>query len=63
MTCSTSTCVLKRSSVRKKFEGYLQSGIRWDKKGRPPRDSWGEKKHDPMKFGPVDSKIPEGFRG
>ncbi|MBA8516003.1 conserved phage C-terminal domain-containing protein [Escherichia coli] len=46
-----------------KFEGYLQSGIRWDKKGRPPRDSWGEKKHDPMKFGPVDSKIPEGFRG
>ena len=47
----------------KKFEGYLQSGIRWDKKGRPPRDSWGEKKHDPMKFGPVDSKIPEGFRG
>ncbi|EBA2367881.1 GntR family transcriptional regulator [Salmonella enterica] len=47
----------------KKFEGYLQSGIRWDKKGRPPRDSWGEKKHDPMKFGPVDTKIPEGFRG
>ena len=47
----------------KKFEGYLQSGIRWDKKGRPPRDSWGEKKHDPMKFGPVDNKIPEGFRG
>ena len=47
----------------KKFEGYLQSGLRWDKKGRPPRDSWGEKKHDPMKFGPVDSKIPEGFRG
>lgn len=47
----------------KKFEGYLQSGIRWDKKGRPPRESWGEKKHDPMKFGPVDSKIPEGFRG
>ncbi|HDW1381316.1 TPA: conserved phage C-terminal domain-containing protein [Enterobacter asburiae] len=47
----------------KKFEGYLQSGIRWDNKGRPPRDSWGEKKHDPMKFGPVDSKIPEGFRG
>ncbi|MCO0474574.1 conserved phage C-terminal domain-containing protein [Klebsiella pneumoniae] len=47
----------------KKFEGYLQSGIRWDKKGRPPRESWGEKKHDPMKFGPVDTKIPEGFRG
>ncbi len=47
----------------KKFEGYLQSGIRWEKKGRPPRESWGEKKHDPMKFGPVDTKIPEGFRG
>ncbi len=47
----------------KKFEGYLQSGIRWDKKGRPPRERWGEKKHDPMKFGPVDTKIPEGFRG
>ena len=47
----------------KKFEGYLQSGIRWDKKGRPPRESWGEKKHDPMKFGPVDTKIPKGFRG
>lgn len=47
----------------KKFEGYLQSGIRWDKKGRPPRESWGEKKHDPMKVGPVDTKIPEGFRG
>ncbi|HIE1240126.1 TPA: conserved phage C-terminal domain-containing protein [Enterobacter ludwigii] len=47
----------------KKFEGYLQSGIRWDKKGRPSRESWGEKKHDPMKFGPVDTKIPEGFRG
>nr|DAM44259.1 MAG TPA: hypothetical protein [Caudoviricetes sp.] len=47
----------------KKFEGYLQSGLRWDKKGRPPRESWGEKKHDPMKFGPVDTKIPEGFRG
>lgn len=47
----------------KKIEGYLQSGIRWDKKGRPPRESWGEKKHDPMKFGPVDTKIPEGFRG
>ncbi|MGV3715444.1 conserved phage C-terminal domain-containing protein [Citrobacter amalonaticus] len=47
----------------KKFEGYLQSGIRWDKKGRPPRECWGEKKHDPMKFGPVDTKIPAGFRG
>ncbi|MGI7060365.1 conserved phage C-terminal domain-containing protein [Citrobacter amalonaticus] len=47
----------------KKFEGYLQSGIRWDKKGRPPRECWGEKKHDPMKVGPVDTKIPEGFRG
>ncbi|ELV3371548.1 conserved phage C-terminal domain-containing protein [Enterobacter cloacae] len=47
----------------KKFEGYLQSGIRWDKKGRPPRESWGEKKHDPMKFGGPDKAIPTGFRG
>ncbi|MCU3184659.1 conserved phage C-terminal domain-containing protein [Enterobacter hormaechei subsp. steigerwaltii] len=47
----------------KKFEGYLQSGIRWDKKGRHPRESWGEKKHDPMKFGGPDKAIPTGFRG
>jgi hypothetical protein len=30
--CSTSTCALKRC-LAKKFEGYLQSGIRWDKRG------------------------------
>lgn len=48
----------------KKFEGYLQSAVRWEHKGRPLRDTWGgEKKHDPMKFGPVDTAIPAGFRG
>ncbi|ECG8590775.1 hypothetical protein FNI11_13685 [Salmonella enterica subsp. salamae] len=47
----------------KKFEGYLQSAIRWEQKGRPKREDWGAKKHDPMKFGPVDTTIPAGFRG
>lgn len=47
----------------KKFEGYLSSAVRWEKKGRPARETWGEKKHDPMKFGPVDTTIPAGFRG
>ncbi|CAK0703022.1 GntR family transcriptional regulator [Escherichia coli] len=49
----------------KKFEGYLQSAIRWDKKGRPVRAEWGiaQMKRDPMNFGPVDTDIPQGFRG
>lgn len=47
-----------------KFPGYLQSATRWDSAGRPERKDWGRaRKHDPMKFGPVDTKIPEGFRG
>ncbi|EPT3098766.1 conserved phage C-terminal domain-containing protein [Citrobacter freundii] len=46
------------------FPGYLQSATRWDSAGRPERKDWGRaRKHDPMKFGPVDTKIPEGFRG
>ncbi|MDM3270911.1 conserved phage C-terminal domain-containing protein [Citrobacter sp. Ce129] len=46
------------------FPGYLQSATRWDSAGRPERRDWGRaRKHDPMKFGPVDTKIPEGFRG
>lgn len=28
----------------KKFEGYLSSAIRWDKKGRPSREEWGNGK-------------------
>ncbi|CAM8681619.1 conserved phage C-terminal domain-containing protein [Leclercia sp. M-A074-M] len=46
-----------------KFPGYLQSANKWDSAGRPARETWGQRKADPMKFGPVDKKIPEGFRG
>ncbi|MNC04147.1 hypothetical protein D3C75_515800 [compost metagenome] len=46
-----------------KFPGYLQSANKWDSAGRPARETWGQRKADPMKFGPVDNKIPEGFRG
>ncbi|MDT7310306.1 conserved phage C-terminal domain-containing protein [Citrobacter freundii] len=47
----------------KKFESYLQSATRWEQKGRPKRADWGVKKRDVMAFGPVDTRIPEGFRG
>lgn len=47
----------------KKFESYLQSATRWGQKGRPKRADWGAKKRDVMAFGPVDTTIPEGFRG
>ena len=47
----------------KKFESYLQSATRWEQKGRPKRADWGAKKRDVMAFGPVDTRIPEGFRG
>ncbi|HED9115553.1 TPA: conserved phage C-terminal domain-containing protein [Salmonella enterica subsp. enterica serovar Enteritidis] len=47
----------------KKFESYLQSATCWDQKGRPKRADWGAKKRDVMAFGPVDTTIPEGFRG
>lgn len=47
-----------------KFPGYLQSASKWNSAGRPERKDWGRaRQHDPMKFGPVDTKIPEGFRG
>ena len=46
-----------------KFPGYLQSANKWNAAGRPARETWGQRKADPMKFGPVDNKIPEGFRG
>ncbi|MDU2018640.1 MAG: conserved phage C-terminal domain-containing protein [Leclercia adecarboxylata] len=45
------------------FPGYLQSANKWNAAGRPARETWGQRKADPMKFGPVDNKIPEGFRG
>lgn len=47
----------------KKFECYLQSATRWEQKGRPKRADWGAKKRDVMAFGPVETTIPEGFRG
>ena len=48
----------------KKFESYLSSATRWEQKGKPKRESWnGHKKSDLMDFGPVDTKIPAGFRG
>ncbi|EBD4895582.1 GntR family transcriptional regulator [Salmonella enterica] len=47
----------------KKFESYLQSATRWDQKGRPKRADWGAKKRDVMAVGPVDTTIPDGFRG
>lgn len=48
----------------KKFEGYLQSAIRWDAKGRPPRESWDTKKtRDINSISPVQNTIPAGFRG
>lgn len=46
-----------------KFPGYLQSANKWNAAGRPVREAWGQRKVDPMKFGPVDTKIPAGFRG
>ncbi|HFU1238236.1 TPA: conserved phage C-terminal domain-containing protein [Citrobacter braakii] len=47
----------------KKFESYLQSATCWEQKGRPKRADWGAKKRDVMAFGPVETTIPEGFRG
>ncbi len=48
----------------KKFEGYLQSALRWNAKGRPPRESWDTKKpRDINSISPVQNTIPEGFRG
>ncbi|QMM52468.1 conserved phage C-terminal domain-containing protein [Enterobacter sp. RHB15-C17] len=48
----------------KKFEGYLQSAIRWDGKGRPARESWDKKRErDINAISEPDDKIPAGFRG
>ncbi|HFK4066592.1 conserved phage C-terminal domain-containing protein [Kluyvera ascorbata] len=53
----------------KKFEGYLQSAVRWEKNGRPPRDEWGQKKTSSVpvareSYQNVDYSLPEntGFR-
>ncbi|KJM58562.1 GntR family transcriptional regulator [Pluralibacter gergoviae] len=48
----------------KKFEGYLQSAVRWDKKGRPSRATWdGHRERDINSVCKPDYKVPEGFRG
>lgn len=48
----------------KKFEGYLQSGIRWEKKGRPAREEWDKNREwDVNAISKVDNTIPPGFRG
>lgn len=48
----------------KKFEGYLQSGIRWEKKGRPAREEWDKNREwDVNAISKPDNTIPAGFRG
>ena len=48
----------------KKFEGYLQSGIRWEKKGRPAREEWDKSREwDVNAISKPDNTIPPGFRG
>lgn len=48
----------------KKFEGYLSSAARWEKKGRPPRDEWDKnRERDVNAIGKFDNQIPPGFRG
>ncbi|WP_318393544.1 conserved phage C-terminal domain-containing protein [Enterobacter sp.] len=48
----------------KKFEGYLQSAVRWEAKGRPLRETWDKnRERDVNAIGVLDNKIPEGFRG
>ncbi|MCY1699501.1 conserved phage C-terminal domain-containing protein [Lelliottia sp. SL45] len=48
----------------KKFEGYLQTGIRWEKKGRLPREEWNKnRERDVNAISQVDNTIPPGFRG
>jgi len=48
----------------KKFEGYLQSAVRWEAKGRQLRETWDKnRERDVNAIGVLDNKIPEGFRG
>jgi len=53
----------------KKFEGYLQSAVRWEKNGRPPREQWGKNKTPAVpvtrqSYQGVDYSLPDnsGFR-
>lgn len=53
----------------KKFEGYLQSAVRWEKNGRPPREQWGQSKTPAVpvtrqSYQGVDYSLPDnsGFR-
>lgn len=48
----------------KKFEGYLSSATRWEKKGRPARDEWDKnRERDINDISKFDSRVPPGFRG
>lgn len=48
----------------KKFEGYLQSAIRWEAKGRPGRETWDKNRpRDINEISRPDTTIPPGFRG
>jgi len=48
----------------KKFEGYLSSASRWEKKGRPTRDTWDKtRERDINAISQPNDTIPAGFRG
>lgn len=48
----------------KKFEGYLSSAARWEKKGRPARDTWDKtRERDINAISQPNDTIPQGFRG
>ena len=48
----------------KKFEGYLSSATRWEKKGRPTRDTWDKtRERDINAISQPNDTIPPGFRG
>lgn len=48
----------------KKFEGYLSSATRWEKKGRPTRDTWDKtRERDINAISQPNDTIPAGFRG
>ena len=48
----------------KKFEGYLSSAARWEKKGRPTRDTWDKtRERDVNSISLPNDTIPPGFRG
>ena len=48
----------------KKFEGYLSSAARWEKKGRPTRDTWDKtRERDINAISQPNDTIPPGFRG